>query len=107
MSELTSFTVFKRGVIKDLKALDKKINYIDIKKIEIVKEKLGFAITIYLSKNVPDLDGAIAKIIYRHKPILSLTLGDIRTVITNDFGKKTEINFNRMLYIEDEIDNGK
>lgn len=105
MSDRTIFNDFKKGIIGDMELLNKKIDHIDIKKVEVKKYIHSFGIIIYMSKNVSELDGAIANIIYKHKPVMSITDGRQMVNVISPLNKRSEIRFTRKLYVESEHDN--
>lgn len=100
MNDQTNFNEFKKNIINDIKHLNKKNYFVIIKDVIVKKRRDGFEVVVYMTKDVVILDGAIAKIIYKYKPIFALCYGNIEVTVINSLNKKSCIRFTRRKYIE-------
>lgn len=94
------FNEFKSGVMADLYKLNKRYDGFSVRKVEVINKRVGVEVVVYLSHNTHALDAAIAEVIYRHKPLMVVTLGNVYVPVINKIGKRIDIRFTRLLFRE-------
>jgi len=100
MSDRIIFNEFKKLVIADIKRLNKRNDYAEIKDVSIAKKTNGFEVIIYMNKDTSVMNSAIANVIYKYKPVYALSYGTISVTVTNSLGKQAVVRFTRRRYVE-------